>query len=273
MATTTNFHFLSGPSVSNCSPIARFSRRTRRGDVVCYIFIPEDICQNWTFGTLPPIDMPPFPTGDWNLAHLVRDSSTGELQVRNQERVSLVGIANNRDLSQESVEYFSLRHDQNLTRLISDRTMRVRHARMNHGRPMVMKIMAIPDQDEKGYIDTEVRAYGLLRGSEIAPRFLGFVTENGRRIGFLTEYIDGARRAEASDFEACRQALEQLHQRGIVHGDTNLGNFLVTLRGRVLIIDFETAYRSNDVGDFMYDMDQLVDNFTQLVPREAAGPM
>lgn len=85
--------------------------------------------------------------------------------------------------------------------------------------------------------EQETRAYQLLEGSGLAPRFLAHVHENGRIVGFLLEKTEG-RSASIQDLSACETALGKLHELGLVHGDVNRYNFLVTEEG-VKLLDFE----------------------------------
>lgn len=98
---------------------------------------------------------------------------------------------------------------------------------------------------EINYYIAETQAYSWIDGHGIAPVFLGYLTENGRVIGFLIEHIV-RRRADISDLQVCRDALQRLHRLGIVHGGLNRGNFLITEEGKAVIIDFETATKSDD---------------------------
>ncbi|KAK6952841.1 hypothetical protein Daesc_005135 [Daldinia eschscholtzii] len=86
-------------------------------------------------------------------------------------------------------------------------------------------------------IEQETRAYQLLEGYGLAPRFLAHVHENGRIVGFLLEKIEG-RSASLRDLSFCKTALKKLHELGLVHGDVNRYNFLVTEEG-VKLLDFE----------------------------------
>ncbi|CAG8368382.1 unnamed protein product [Penicillium salamii] len=86
-------------------------------------------------------------------------------------------------------------------------------------------------------VERETRAYQLLEGSGLSPRFLGHIHENGRIIGFLLEKIEG-RAASIQDLRTCETALEKLHELGFLHGDANRYNFLVTGEG-VKLLDFE----------------------------------
>ncbi|RYP19024.1 hypothetical protein DL767_009719 [Monosporascus sp. MG133] len=111
----------------------------------------------------------------------------------------------------------------------------------NDERKMVMDIVALPKAIERGLITNEIRAYKAVEGLGIAPRFLRSVTEEGRPIGFLTEYIKGARHPRRDEEEAFIQALKRFHRKtGLCHPDNKAGNFALKV-DRVYIIDFEVA--------------------------------
>jgi serine/threonine protein kinase len=97
---------------------------------------------------------------------------------------------------------------------------------------------------EIGYYITETQVYSWINGSNIGPEFLGYLTEEGRVIGFLIEHVEG-RHATISDLPACEAVVRRLHRLHILHRDLNKHNFLISERGAVLI-DFETAERSDD---------------------------
>lgn len=78
----------------------------------------------------------------------------------------------------------------------------------------------------------------------MGPAFLGHITEGDRVIGFLLEKVEG-RHANAQDLKACRQAVQKLHDIGIIHGDMNRHNFLVSVVG-VVVVDFENAHKTDD---------------------------
>ena len=97
---------------------------------------------------------------------------------------------------------------------------------------------------EIGYYVAETLAYSWIDGHHIGPKFLGYLTEDGRVIGFLIECVEGCH-ATISDLPACRAFVQELHGLGILHGDLNKHNFLVPERG-VMMVDFETAKKSED---------------------------
>jgi serine/threonine protein kinase len=111
-----------------------------------------------------------------------------------------------------------------------------------------------------GYIEDECTAYQWIEGHNIEPKFLGNINEEGRVIGFLMERVTDetgdARHATPADHEACSQALAKLHQLGILHGDINKYNLLVTNKG-VTLVDFCTARKCEDASEFDKEMQSL----------------
>ncbi|KAH8729993.1 hypothetical protein BGZ61DRAFT_569940, partial [Ilyonectria robusta] len=69
----------------------------------------------------------------------------------------------------------------------------------------------------------ETTAYEWIDGKGVRPKFLGHLTEAGRVIGFVMEYIDDARSAQTGDLAACQAVLAKLHSQGIKHGDMAAG--------------------------------------------------
>lgn len=52
-------------------------------------------------------------------------------------------------------------------------------------------------------------------------------------------YADG-RHADVGDLESCRKVVQQMHGLGVIHGDLNKYNFIVTENGTKLL-DFEAS--------------------------------
>ena len=109
-------------------------------------------------------------------------------------------------------------------------------------KPIIAKLARF--EREIGYYITETQVYSWINGSNIGPEFLGYLTKEGRVIGFLIEHVEG-RHATISDLPACKTVVRRLHGLDILHGDLNKHNFLISERGAVLI-DFETAERSDN---------------------------
>lgn len=58
---------------------------------------------------------------------------------------------------------------------------------------------------------------------------------------------NNAKAAGPEDLAACQRSRKKLHALGILHGDLNKHNFLVR-GGEVVLVDFETAERTEDEG-------------------------
>ncbi|KAG5975129.1 hypothetical protein E4U58_001954 [Claviceps cyperi] len=106
-------------------------------------------------------------------------------------------------------------------KLKCERVKAVTHPRINGGEPVLMKIAAW--SRELDWMETEIAVYQRICDKGVGPKFLGHVTEgtDGRIIGFITEWLGGARSAGPRDLDDGKKALARLHQLGIRHGDIN----------------------------------------------------
>ncbi|PIG79091.1 hypothetical protein AARAC_008029 [Aspergillus arachidicola] len=125
---------------------------------------------------------------------------------------------------------------------ISYRLSRVRHGEES----WVLKIARF--KHEISSLHNEVSVYSKLMASgfSFCPNFIGFVYEEtkDRTIGFLMEEISG-RTPGIQDLKDCAETVRLLHEHGIVHGDINRYNFLVTDEG-VKLFDFEVSAAQED---------------------------
>lgn len=101
--------------------------------------------------------------------------------------------------------------------------------------------------------------YRLLYDLKVTPHFLGHVIQNGRIVGFLTEYLEGQEEKTAikrrpSRKEACLTALRRMHARGIVHGDAHGENCLGRRDGSAVLIDFELSVETSSQAEFDRDL-------------------
>jgi len=94
------------------------------------------------------------------------------------------------------------------------------------------------------FISNEVAIYHAFieRQSALLPRLFGYVYEEhpDRVVGFLCEAIEG-KHPGPTQRSKCREALQQLHEQGLYHGDINNYNMIVTAAGEIVFIDFETS--------------------------------
>jgi hypothetical protein len=106
-------------------------------------------------------------------------------------------------------------------------------------------------------IERETLAYRIIDGQNIGPQFLGHLTENGRVMGVLLEYIP-KRPASITDLGACLNALQKLHTLDILLNDTNKFNFLAKDDSpEVLVCDFENCILGVDLDKFKAEIDGL----------------
>lgn len=194
---------------------------------------------------------PPFPAGDWNQSHVARDPETGKAVFVRTETVQLAGVEN-------------LWHPMKFNELDFTQQDRLRqrvhistHPEINGGKPVLIKLAVWPWEIPS--IEIETAAYQWISDSGIGPKFLGHLTEgrDGRVVGFVTEWVEGARAAGSADIDGCKKALGRLHELGIKLGDINKHNFLVRDGHDVVLVDFETAKRGCSPSELEEEMSAL----------------
>ncbi|KAI1399712.1 alpha-galactosidase A [Hypoxylon fuscum] len=170
---------------------------------------------------------------DWTVANISRDKTSGDLKTSFLNR-TLAGVKC--QWHHTRVDCLKVEKTKQLTAMALEA---VSHSTppITSSSPATVIAKIARFEWEVPRIEQETRAYQLLEGSGLAPRFLAHVHENGRIMGFLLEKIEG-RPASVQDLSACETALGKLHELGLVHGDVNRYNFLVTEEG-VKLIDFE----------------------------------
>jgi hypothetical protein len=195
--------------------------------------------------------LPPFPTGDWNNGHAARDPENGKPIFVRTEKVQFPGIKN-------------LWHPVKLNELDFTRQDRLRqrvhvstHPEVNDGKPVLIKLAVWPWEIPS--VEAETTIYQRIADSGVGPKFFGHLNEgkDGRVIGFVTEWFEGARAAGPGDIDDCKKALCRLHELGIKHGDINKHNFLVRDGHEVVLVDFETATRDCSPMELEVEMSAL----------------
>lgn len=179
--------------------------------------------------------LPPFPPGDWNEGYIEIDKEKGQPHFARTTRAQLPGVQST--WHARCVDYLDLKVGEKLRTGLYE-------VQMPGCSETVIAKFARFDW-EIGYLDSECAAYQYIENQGIGPKFLGNITEEGRVIGFLIEYIPDARHAGPDDLEACKEVLGRLHELGILHGDINRHNFLIK-EGKAVLIDFDTARKVTD---------------------------
>lgn len=146
------------------------------------------------------------------------------------------------------------------------------HPEVNGGKPVLIKLAVWPW--EIPFIEVETAAYQWIGGSGVGPKFLGHLTEgqDGRVIGFVAEWLEGARPAGPGDIDGCKKALGQLHGLGIKLGDINKHNFLVRDGHDVVLVDFEMAKRDCSPLKLEEEMSALMSSLESSSFQGGVGP-
>lgn len=207
--------------------------RLRIGNSVKYLVISPRTFDRDTL-SFPVQSLPSLPWYDeWAVAHISRDETGGDLRTSISNR-TLSGVKC--QWHHTLVDCLELEKTQSLTAMTFEAVSRSTPP-IIFPSPATIIAKIARFEWEIPRIERETRAYQLLEGSGLTPRFLGHIHEHGRIMGFLLEKIEG-RPASIQDLGVCETALEKLHELGFLHGDANRYNFLVTERG-VKLLDFE----------------------------------
>ncbi|KAE8404595.1 alpha-galactosidase A precursor [Aspergillus pseudonomiae] len=216
----------------------------------------EDMC----FGPSLISILPELPPGDWNDGLVARDANDGQPQFAYARRTQFPGVRNT--WHGTYVDYMDLSIGRKLRMGIYE----VKCSSFDN--VVVAKFARFPWEIQ--YIENETTAYQWISGHDIGPRFLGHLTEHGRVIGFLMEYIPNARHAGAEDVQSCREVLSRLHGLGVRHGDTNRFNFLIC-NSKAVLIDFDTARKCDDPNVLLLEEQNLSACLEDISTRGGGG--
>ncbi|PYI11281.1 hypothetical protein BO78DRAFT_393246 [Aspergillus sclerotiicarbonarius CBS 121057] len=232
--------------------------RLRIGTQVRYLKISPQTFDRDTL-SFPLQSLPALPWSDeWTVAHIWRDKASSALKTSLSNR-PLAGVKCQWHLT--LVNCLELKRTKLLTAMAFEA---VSHSSLFpptfQGPDTIIAKMARFEW-EIPRVERETRAYQLLEGSGLTPRFLGHVHENGRIVGFLMEKIEG-RPASIQDLDICEAALGKLHQLGFLHGDANRYNFLVTEEG-VKLLDFESSQENANPESMRKELESLRSELTE----------
>ncbi len=213
-----------------------------------YVFLDSDVIRGGHFTGPEPfsIDLPHLPSGDWNEASIRLDQHTCAPSINNTTKSMHLGMAD--DWHPRKIEYVEL---VKVRTLQPDRLQVVSHP--DFDAPVLAKIASFPWDIPP--LEREAMMYRLLYSSGIVPEFLGHVTEDGRIIGFMTEFIHETPSIRIKNLRSCQDALRRLHQRGIAHGDAHGDNCLIRNDGSAVLIDFELSIVTSSEAEFNRDLE------------------
>lgn len=243
--------------------------RIRAGDRIRYAVVAPGTFDRPTL-SMPLDAFPPLPyQDDWTVAHISRDPDTNELTASLSSR-ELAGVDGADIWHPVVIDCLWLKKLELLTPATYECSWSQGQVLHRYGSQtaasnptMIAKIARF--EWEMPRIVQETRAYRLLEGTGLAPRFLGHIHEHGRIMGFLLEKIQG-REGGVGDLSRCRDALGRLHSLGVVHGDVNRYNFLVGEES-VRMIDFEGSVVGGSQSLMEKEMHSLVDELAETTGR------
>lgn len=228
--------------------------RVQIGSEVKYLVISPGTFDRATL-SFPVPSLPPLPGSEWTIAHISRNETSRDLQITVSNRV-LPGVKN--QWHPCVINCLDLKKVNQLTAMALEASPCSTLNTSLSSNPLssttvIVKIARF--EWELPRIEQETRAYQLLEGSSISPRFLGHVHENGRIMGFVLDKLAG-RAASAGDLKSCESAVREFHKLGCVHGDLNRFNFLVTDAG-VKVLDFECFLENAEQQSMREELEML----------------
>ena len=218
------------------SPATHY-RLSVNGDRIVYISIDDGVYDedDYRFSPLLLHLLPPLPAGDWNKGNVTKTEERPQPHFAWSKFAHLPGI--NSIWHPRSVEF----HQLNVGEKLMPNVVEASHPELGD---IIAKYARFEWEITSYQSETEV--YCWLNGHDIGAPFLGHLTEGGRVIGFLLQKLDG-QHAGSQDLARCQDAVRKLHSLDILHGDLNRHNFIVS-EGQVVLIDFETSFKSHDQG-------------------------
>ncbi len=216
-----------GTSFASPERVGRY--RLCLGEQIRYVTIATNVLDEDTM-SIPSLllpQLPALPSGPWTTMNITKDGD-GHLRTA----LSYTPL--------KAVE--SIWHPQHIDVLSLPKERHIKgdvYETMYQGRRAVAKIASFDWQI--GGIEDETFLYSLINrdrdANKYVPEFIGHLTENGRVMGMLLEFVQG-RAAGIQDLERCETVVSWLHGLGIVHGDVNRHNFIVDAAGNIHVIDF-----------------------------------
>lgn len=200
---------------------------------------------------------PPFPTGSWNLGQ-IRRLENGEVSFTKTLSIPWEGIENAWHPTKiDFTEFELVSHFEGTS---SGRLWHAKHP-LFEDKSLFVKIAPWTSNLFKRAMENETTVYQLVDGLGIAPVFLGHVTYGGVVIGFILEWMEGAKTSKRKDKSARLEAVKKLHALGITHGSAHRKNFL-KIGENVIMIDFESSRFGEKAIDALKAMTHGVDKKT-----------
>ncbi|GAB7347685.1 hypothetical protein MBLNU459_g5250t1 [Dothideomycetes sp. NU459] len=230
--------------------------RIRMGNEIKYLTIaPQTLYQDALGFPLPHLTPLPYHDDNWTVAHVSPNYDTLQPEiwlsdrelaaVKNVWHSSLVNIL---DLQLDQPAVFETVLPESVKFGVAPGTTAVAppSAHQPPSQTTVIAKIACFESDIPR-IERETRIYQVLQerqgASELVPRFLGHLHEGGRVMGLLLENLEGWRPVSIEDLTACKRALANFHDLGLLHGDVKCNHYLER-EGEVKLVDFQHSQES-----------------------------
>src|SRR3569833_1484932 len=202
--------------------------------------------------------LPPFPDSDWTTMRVFQGPGGGIEGAISYEPLDQIESS----WHPREIEILSLKRTANFTPRVEEVEF--------EGRTFIAKIENferwIPQIENETKVCQAIAKYQEPEKPPVAPAFLGHLTEQGRRIGFQLEKLEG-NYASLADLPNCEAAVRALHDMGVVHGDLNRFNFIIhPSTGQARVVDFEHA-EPYDEEKARVELGELKDQLTEETGR------
>ncbi|KAI0435560.1 hypothetical protein F4803DRAFT_567561 [Xylaria telfairii] len=197
----------------------------------------------WSFKDVSHLVFPPFPAGSWNVGQ-IRRLKNGEVSFTRTLSMPIEGIDVWHPTRIDFTEFELIGQFMGETQA---RLWHVKHPLFKE-KPIFVKLAPWGYRWSKVVMENETRVYQRVDGLGIAPVFLGHVTYRGAVIGFMLEWVEGAKTTERDDKCARIEVVKKLHALGITHGSAHRRNFL-KIGGNVIMVDFEASKFDEEATD------------------------
>ncbi|GIZ44157.1 hypothetical protein CKM354_000736300 [Cercospora kikuchii] len=147
--------------------------------------------------------LPHIPAGNWNRGYVAKRPETAAVQFVRFDAITFESVRNiwhpTRFNEQDLPElHYANRDHETLNG--DHRVQLCTSPKINDGKRVIVKRVVWPEPSCMRDMETETKIYRFLRGSGIGPKFLGHLVEGeeGRVIGFVTEYVENTRIAKGT---------------------------------------------------------------------------
>lgn len=210
--------------------------------------------------------LPCIPAGNWNSGHVAKEPETTKVQFVKFDTIALESVRNIWHPTRLDEQVFpELHYSSHNHETLNGDIQLCTSPNIDDGKRVIVKRVIWPEPSCMRGMENETEIYRSLYGSDVGPKFLGHLVEGeeGRVIGFVTEYVENTRFARGpEDLPACQKALAKLHKLGIrIKHPTHEDSLVPTGEGAedrdAVLIDFEHAEQNCSKAELDESMEAL----------------